>query len=306
MNRPVISAMGHVAIVAADLEAAVQNATTIMGLRVSERREDGVDLTHCATHHSLQYLAGETDALHHIGLVAADSDALHEIHARAGDAGFQIVREKPFDDTIPEGFVLAGPEGFQFEIYRGMPEEQPVYTPTGVKPTRFGHLNVTLGEPAAMRDFLRQVLDFRITDDVAGGFFMRCNVDHHGLGVFQGPPALNHYAWEVQSTVELGQLGDRLDEIGESLLYGPVRHGAGNNIAAYYTEPSGAVVEYYCDMERIYDEASYKPPAWDFDSHKWMSRWAPFVPADFLSLGVPRVDGRHDLAATSATPITAA
>jgi catechol 2,3-dioxygenase len=305
MNRPVISAMGHVAIVATDLEAAVKNATTIMGLHVSELREDGVDLTHGAPHHSLQYLAGETDAVHHIGLVAAGSAALHEIHARATSAGFTIARETPFDESLPEGFVLVGPEGFQFEIYHGMPEDQPTYTPTGVKPSRFGHLNVTLGEPAAMRDFLQEVLDFRVTDAVAGGFFMRCNVDHHGIGVFQGSPALNHYAWEVQSTVELGQLGDRLDEIGASLLYGPVRHGSGNNIAAYYQEPSGAVVEYYCDMERIYDEASYQPPVWDFESHKWMSRWAPFVPADFLSLGVPRVDGSDDLARAAATPITA-
>jgi catechol 2,3-dioxygenase len=306
MNRPVISAVGHVAIVAADLEASVHNATTIMGLRISDRRDDGVDLTHGAPHHSLQYLAGETDALHHIGLVAAGPAAIQEIHSRADDAGFEIVRETPFDDSIPEGFVLAGPEGFQFEIYHGMPEDQPVYTPTGVKPNRFGHLNVTLGDPAAMRDFLQRVLDFRISDEVAGGFFMRCNVDHHGIGMFQGPPALNHYAWEVQSTVELGQLGDRIDETGGSLLYGPVRHGAGNNIAAYYQEPSGAVVEYYCDMERIYDDASYKPPAWDFSNHKWMSRWAPYVPADFLSLGIPRLDGSDDLAGIPArAPIAA-
>jgi catechol 2,3-dioxygenase len=301
MNRPVVSAIGHVAIVTTDLDVAVQNATTIMGLRVSERRDDGVDLTHGPQHHSLQYLAGDTNALHHIGLVAAGSAALHEIHSRADNAGFKIPRETAFDDSIPEGLVLAGPEGFQFEIYCGMPEDEPAYSPTGVKPGRFGHVNLTLGDPAAMRDFLERILDFRISDEVAGGFFMRCNVDHHGIGMFAGPPALNHYAWEVQSTVELGQLGDRIDETGGSLLYGPVRHGAGNNIAAYYQEPSGAVVEYYCDMERIYDEASYKTPVWDFSNHKWMSRWAPFVPAEFLSLGIPCVESSD-----ARTPVTAA
>src|SRR5258708_19259423 len=96
MNRPVISAVGHVAIVAADLEAAVHNATTIMGLRVSERGEDGVDLTHGAPHHSLQYLAGETDALHHIGLLAADSAALEETRPPAAPAPLPTSPPAPF------------------------------------------------------------------------------------------------------------------------------------------------------------------------------------------------------------------
>ena len=201
MNRHVISAVGHVAIVAADLDAAVRGATTIIGLRVSEEREDGVDLTHGATHHALQYLRGETDALHHIGLLAADDAALHEIRSRAGEAGFEIVRESPFDGGLGDGFVLAGPEGFLFEIYRGMANDQPPYAATGVRPRRFGHVNVTLPEPAVMSDFLTQVLDFRVSDHIAGGIFTRCNADHHGIGIFPGTPRLHHYAWEVPSVV---------------------------------------------------------------------------------------------------------
>lgn len=287
MNRPVISAVGHVAIVVADLEAAIHNATTIMGLRVSDRRDDGVDLTHGAPHHSLQYLAGESDALDHIGLVAADTAALDEIRTRADAAGLRILQETPLDPSLPEGFVLEGPERFRFEIYRGMPEDEPAYASTGVKPNRFGHANILLADPAAMREVLEGVLDFRVSDEVAGGVFLRCNVDHHGIGLFPGPPKLHHYAYEVQSTVELGQLGDRVDEAGGSLLWGPARHGAGDNIAAYYLEPSGTVVEYYCDMLRIYDDDSYVPVQWDEEDHKWISRWAPWLPEGFLDLGVP-------------------
>ena len=100
MNRPVISAIGHVAMIVSDVDAAVRNATTLMGLRISERHGDWVDLTHGAPHHSLQYLAGDTDALHHVGLVAADSAALEEIRNRAEDAGFSVVRDTPFDSSL--------------------------------------------------------------------------------------------------------------------------------------------------------------------------------------------------------------
>jgi catechol-2,3-dioxygenase len=148
-------------------------------------------------------------------------------------------------------------------------------------------VTITLQDPGDMCDFMQTVLDFRISDDFNAGFFLRCNVDHHGIGLFPGPPKLHHHAWEVSSAVELGQVGDRVDEAGGSLLLGPARHGAGDNIAVYYLEPSGAVVEYYCDMLRIYDEAAYEPVQWDLTSHKWFSRWAPMMPDGFLELGVP-------------------
>jgi catechol-2,3-dioxygenase len=290
MSRPVINAVAHVALVVTDLEAAVHNATTIMGLRVSERREDSVYLTEGAPHHSIQYIAGDVDALHHIGLVAPDSAALDEIRQRAETAGARILQDTPFDDMVAEGFVLIGPEDFAFEIYRGMPQDQPRYTPTGVKPTRFGHVNINATDAAAMRDFFAEVLDFKVSDAVVGAFLMRCNVDHHGMAIFPGERAqLHHHAWEVQSTQELGQLGDRLDEVGQSLRWGPVRHGAGNNIAAYYTEPSGVVVEYYCDLLKIYDDESYEVPVWDETDHKWFSKWAPLMPEGFAELGVPRL-----------------
>jgi catechol 2,3-dioxygenase len=287
MNRPVINAVGHVAIAVTDLDAAIDNATTLLGLRVSERRDDGVDLTHGAPHHSLQYVAGEANALDHIGLVAADAAALDEIHSRAGAAGVRVARESPFDPSLSEGFVLEGPEGFLFEIYRGMPHGEPEYAPVGVRPNRFGHVTIHLGDTVGMRDFLEGVLDFRISDAVGDVFFLRCNVDHHGIGVVPGAARLHHYGYEVQSTMELAQLADRIDEAGGAVLVGPVRHGAGNNIALYYSEPSGAVVEYYCDMLRIYDDEAYEPVRWDPEGHKWFSRWDPRLPEGILELGVP-------------------
>ena len=287
MNRPVISAIGHVAIVVTDLDAAVNNATTIMGLRVSERREGEVDLTHGADHHSLQYLAGETDGLHHVGLVAADTAALAEIRSRAEAAGITVLQATPFDGSVAEGFVLEGPEGFLFEIYRGMSADQPRYAPTGVKPNRFGHVTISVADPGPMRDLFQRVFDFRLSDEVAGLTFLRCNCDHHGIGIMAGSPGLHHHAWEVQSTHELGQLADHLDGLDGSILWGPSRHGAGNNIAAYYQEPCGTVVEYYCDMLRIDDDASYQPTDWDLSNPKWFSRWAPLMPEGFQELGIP-------------------
>jgi catechol 2,3-dioxygenase-like lactoylglutathione lyase family enzyme len=103
MNRPVIGEIGHVAIVTTDLDAVVDNATTLMGMRVSERRDDGVDLTHGTPHHSLQYLLGDSSAVDHIGLVAPDSAALDEIRTRAEAAGARLLQDTPLDACLAEG-----------------------------------------------------------------------------------------------------------------------------------------------------------------------------------------------------------
>jgi catechol 2,3-dioxygenase-like lactoylglutathione lyase family enzyme len=286
----VIKKIGHVSIAVTDVDAALKSATTLMGLRVSEEADGVTYLTHGAPHHSLEYVAGAVDGLHHVGLVAADEGALPEIRQRAEAGGFRIVRDEPFDATADAGFVLEGPEGFLFEIYVGMPEDEPPYAPTGVKPRRFGHVTFTSSDSEAMRSFLETVLDFRVSDDVGGGYFMRCNVDHHGIAFLPGAGRFHHHAWEVQSTVELGLLSDRVDETGGSVLWGPLRHGAGSNIAVYFQEPSGALVEYYCDLDRVYDEEGYTPVVWDDADHKWWSRWAPLMPEGFVDLGLPQVD----------------
>jgi hypothetical protein len=138
-----------------------------------------------------------------------------------------------------------------------------------------------------LSDFLERVLDFRVSDVVEAGRFLRCNVEHHGIAVLPGPGRLHHHAWEVRDIGEIVRLGDLLDRRGERLMWGPIRHGAGNNIAAYLIDPAGVVVEYYTDMQRIYDE-NHIAGQWTMDDPRSYSLWAPIPPpGDFMGLGAP-------------------
>jgi catechol-2,3-dioxygenase len=154
----------------------------------------------------------------------------------------------------------------------------------GVRPNRFGHVTLRVQDTKRLAAFLQDVLDFRVSDAIGGGFFLRCNVDHHGLGVMLGPGQLHHHAWEVQSIADLARLGDRVHEYGQFLLWGPVRHGVGNNIAAYFADPCGVVVEYYTDMQKIYNDSDYEPIVW---GDEWRSLWMQTTPAEFPSYGIP-------------------
>jgi catechol-2,3-dioxygenase len=261
----VIAAVGHVALQVRDLDAAVEHAVTTMGLRETERTADRVDLTHGAPHPSLQYLRSDVDAVDHVGLEAAGPEAVAEIRARLEARGVPLLTDGPLDDCLTDGLSFEAPGGFVFEVYTGMPKDQPPYLPTGVRPMRFGHVNFGLEDPDPMIDLLLEVLDFRISDRFRGGAFTRCNAEHHGIGVLKGRGILAHHAWEVQ-----------------------VRHVMGNNIAAYMAGPGEILIEYYCDMLHIYDDSTYVAGEWAEDGHKWYSRWSPELPGPAArELGAP-------------------
>jgi catechol 2,3-dioxygenase len=282
-----IDRIGHLAIRTCALEQAVHAATHLMGMRETERRDGCVYLTLGREHHSLQYIEDDRDTLDHLGLEAAGPEALATIRSRVEREGLEIVNDLPLDAGVAEGFAFVGPDDVVYEIYSGMAGDEPAYLPTGVRPVRLGHLTLHTEEPERVRDFLAGVLGFGLSDVVRGeGYFLRCNAEHHGFGLLRGPAKLHHHGWAVQSVADLAQLGDLLDEQGSHLLWGPLRHGAGNNIAAYFAEPAGSVVEFYADMEQILNDGSFQPRTWESDDPRWYSRWSPGRPEGFRAYGV--------------------
>jgi catechol 2,3-dioxygenase len=142
-------------------------------------------------------------------------------------------------------------------------------------------------DAAGMLRFFRDILEFRISDAIGEDFayFLRCNSEHHGIGIIKGRGWMHHHAWQLGSIAELGQIADRLYEHGEHLLMGITRHGAGRNLAAYYVEPTGAVVELYTDMEHIYDDD--RPAVhWDREGSDFATLWAPHDMTEFRSHGL--------------------
>jgi catechol 2,3-dioxygenase len=293
VKAPVISAIGHTALRVRDLPANIEFLDRFLGLRETERIDETAYLTHGSPHHSHELIAADANGLDHIGLEASGAGALEEIRARAAAGGHRILQETPIDPMLAEGFVLEGPEGFVFEIYVGMPGGQPNYHPRGLRPNRFGHVNLKSKDPEAFSRFLVDVFDFRVSDrfEPPSIVFLRCNVDHHAIAMFPGDSSgLHHHAWETQGIADLGRLGDRLDENGERLIWGPVRHGVGRNIAVYFTDPTGAICEVYTDMERIYDELGHEPGVWSVEDSRYYSFWAPMRPGpEFRAAGVESV-----------------
>lgn len=285
----VVTAIGHVALRVADLGACVEHAELVLGLRTVERTGAEAFLTRGNHHHALHLIQDGQPCVDHIGLAAGSPDDLDELRRRLAGEGI-----RPHDgaraDHVEQAVTFTGPEGFAFEVFWGMEDGQPDYPAPGIRPRRLGHVNLRAREPARMAEFLQRVLGFKVSDVIGDGqaYFLRCNQDHHGIAATSGEGLLHHHAWEVRDVAELVRLCDLLDERGVGTLWGPVRHGAGENIAVYHREPSGAVAEHYADMERIYDDGRYRRGWWAADDPRWLSRWAPGgAPTGYRELGLP-------------------
>lgn len=284
MTIGAISEMGYIAMRTKDYESSVEIATDVLGLKTTSFDANRAFLAASNRHHELVYINAEDDGIDHIGLKVENEESLRVLRARLHNAGFVILSDMPLEQGTQSGFVFEGPEGYVFHIYAAM--EQADHQRLSYGPDRYGHINIHPQDPTRMKDFFTEMLGFKVSDIIGDDFayFLRCNVDHHGIALIKGRGTLHHHAWQTQSIADLGRLGDRLFSLGRRLIWGPVRHGAGHNMAAYYVEPNGTVVELYSDLEQIWDE--HRPPIeWSQDDRTWFNRWGIYNGEDFRSHG---------------------
>jgi hypothetical protein len=59
------------------------------------------------------------------------------------------------------------------------------------------------------------------------------------------------------------------------ILWGPVRHGPGHNVAVYHRNPDGQIVELFFDLDRMTDEelGYFEPQPWHRDRPQRPKVW---------------------------------
>lgn len=200
---------------------------------------------------------------------------------------------------IAESIAFTDPAGLEIELVRKMPIAA-ASDPVGLAAMRLGHISVLTPDVAGTTDFYFKVLGFKFGDSVDDFFvFMRCNTQHHTLNFIRSEKTrMHHIAFEMQHTGDLISSCDVLARRDHKLLWGPVRHGPGHNIATYHKNPAGQIIELFTEMDVMSNEAHgyYDPRPWQTDSPQyprvWPSDgpprdvWGPTPPPGFLSDGV--------------------
>ena len=200
--------------------------------------------------------------LDHVAFAVPDRSAVDDAARILKDTGARVLGGgTEWDEPgSPYGVRFCDPEGNRLEVCAGMDEFVGPEIPHAAKPTKLGHVPLHAKDPAESVKFYTDVLDFRISDKIAGDVFfrLRCNPDHHATALVKGPaPSMNHAGYEV---------ADIAWKNGVRLLWGIGRHGPGHNLSMYYPDPDGNVVEIFAEPDQIHDDENYRPHTWNPNS----------------------------------------
>ncbi|MBJ7354946.1 MAG: VOC family protein [Thermoleophilaceae bacterium] len=285
-----------------DLDAAVEFQTEILGL-VETERVGGVSYLTCnERHHELMLIEDrEQVGYDHIGLEVDDAATLETARPRIKAAGGRVIGDI-FDGEpgIDRALLVQGPSGHVFKLFCGM-ETVPAPGP-GDRPIKFEHVSLKALKTKPVERFLQDGLGFRFSDRM-GPFasWWHCDADHHGMAVVLAPKAeLSHYAWTVEDLNQMGRIADKLKQgRDQKLIWGPSRHGPGNNQFSYFLDHDGAMIELCADLAQMPPDGDYVAREWP-NSPTTINQWGAPPPLKFIRAGFPIVQPRPVAAHTTA------
>jgi catechol 2,3-dioxygenase-like lactoylglutathione lyase family enzyme len=168
-----------------------------------------------------------------------------------------------------------------FQAWNFLPIQAPA---PGAGPNKLGHVAWVVHDPKATADFYEQVLGFRTSDWIGDYFvFLRCGVDHHTVNFIRGPhPKMHHMAFELRDAGHLHNACDLLGRKKIEIVWGPVRHGPGHNVATYHRNPDDHMVEFFIELDKMLDEelGYFDPRPWHGDRPQRPKVWDPNLPRD--------------------------
>ena len=170
------------------------------------------------------------------------------------------------------GFEVRGPEA---QTYRFMVEMNlPGKLEGRDQPIQLTHAVLNSVDPEASERFAVEKLGFKVSDRTAHMRFLRCNRKHHCVAYAHARLAsLNHIAFEMQDLDAVMRGIGRMRDAGFDCVWGPGRHGPGNNVFGYFIAPFGGVIEYTAEVGEAGDDYEVGAP----EDWKWppgrMDHW---------------------------------
>ena len=283
-----VTRIGHIAFHVADLDAAVDFQQQVIGM-VETERVGGVSYMTCNDrHHELILVEDRANrGYEHLGLEVADATVL-ETAARQLTAAGGTMLGGVYDGEpgIDRALMVRSPAGHVYKLFCGM--ETVDAPPPGDRPGKFEHISCKVSKMGTEERFLTEGLGFRFSDRM--GFlasWWHCDEDHHGLALTRAPRVeLSHYAYQWEGFAALGRVADRLLAArGRKCIWGPSRHGPGNNQFLYLHDEDGAMIECCSEIAQMKADG-YQPRNWSM-SPGTINQWGGPPPPRFLLTGFP-------------------
>jgi len=311
-----VSAVTHlrrVGITAPDPESLAEFYQQVWGLTVTDRRDGAIYLRGTGgEHHLLVISRGAHSSVRLVGLGLRDAAAVDETVARLSANSQVRIVSPPSELAEPGGgyaVQLADPDGRIIELSAEVTTVDPQDPDGRLRPVKLSHVVLNSPRSDAYADLLVDALGFRLADEMPHMSFYRCSADHHSVAISRAPHAsLNHIAFEVPSYEDVLRGIETMGEHGFDTVWGPGRHGPGNNVFGYFRAPNAQVIEYTAEVEQIGPDDDRPARMWLPEDIRVNDPWAapesarPTPHARELMLGdpedepLPAAEGSNDQA----------
>lgn len=203
----------------------------------------------------LLIVRGADQKLGFAGFGCREAEGVAEIREKAAKAGVEILPSPSplFEDGA---FAVRDPDGNQIVFGMARHDNE---APNGMH-APLQHLTLATFDVNAIEDFYANKLGFLVSDRVINDkgetatCFMRSNHEHHTLACFKSSrQGIDHHSYEAGEWIRIRDWCDRFGQMQIPLMWGPGRHGPGNNLFIFIEDPDGNWIEVSAELEVIYD-----------------------------------------------------
>jgi catechol 2,3-dioxygenase len=215
-------------------------------------------------------MPGESRKLAFAGLACRDADGLRAIRERAAEEGIEVL-ESP-SPYFSEGFAVRDPDGHLICFGLAKPD---AVTRHGLRgPTQ--HLTFASHDVESFVEFYHRKLGFALSDRVLhddgalATAFTRSNHEHHTIACFKSDRVgVDHHSYEAGEWDSIRDWCDHFASQDVQLVWGPGRHGPGNNLFIFIEDPDKNWIEVSAELEVIHDSDVFDWPQHPRTLNKW-------------------------------------
>ncbi len=288
LQKVKVNKLAHVGIWASDIAVQTRFYRQVLGLdqRIPTETPLDTDVNDAATflalgdeHHCLALFndvrpavtngrkPAQRSQLHHLSFEVSTDAELAALAARLKIAGVDLRLEtRDGDPELGDTLWFSDPDGNRIEISVA-PEDTTVYSSLTrthrplLRPYKLQHIGLQTTRLEEMVDFYTEALGFDISDWLLReSAWLRCTNDHHTILFTQGRQGIDSIAFTVADGPELLRWSDYLSRYQTPLLWGPGRHGAGNDLFVRFADSEGIHIELSAELQQYYDSDVTTPP----------------------------------------------
>lgn len=283
----------YAALAAPDPAAAAEFAERYLGFSLVHVDSDGRHYLagHGLDRYSLVYVPGEM-GLDHLSFLVRSPGALLEAEDALVSAGIQVQRAEDSGLWHHEPSIrFTHSTGETLELTTGVNVASlmhwEVQAPKAVTaPLTCDHAILRAVDVEAANIFDAEVMGLKESgrivapDEIPILTFFRAHTLYHCFGTARSNRSgLHHVAFTLKNDKALFRAHEAISSSGGvEMLWGPVRHGAGGNIAFYFRDQVGHIIEFTAEEEVILNDETYLPDAWPVSVVRASDEWGTHPP----------------------------